>query len=226
MEQRDFIRGVHEEALLNALATLGTPSLKSIARVCGVADKRLYNLAKKPRDGHRFSAYEYNWLAVANWLFYRLEDCATSPLYSFETLIKEALRVDTEISQLSAPRLPANLSPDRKFILVEGKQYPTRRFRAWELPKPGEEIDPAVYPQLHPHARFVVLIRHEPQVFKICHQSSIFTVLQPIDEHGNFSSELVRIMGNNNLNLHGLNPYKLRPSHIEQIYSEQKESLA
>ena len=165
----------------------GTPTLKAIAAVFDIPSQRIYSVAKQPKDGEVYDAKVYNWEAIERFITRRLD--ADSGLATIEDVIDAALQKDLEFKDADGRRAANRGQGINQKIEVDGKEVALRKYKNFEM-----------------DADKPICLRKDANVYKIVMQTLTHTVLRPINEDGEFSSEMVKVISNSMLNMKGAGP--------------------
>lgn len=165
----------------------GTPTLKAIAAVFDIPSQRIYSVAKQPKDGEVYDAKVYNWEAIERFITRRLD--ADNGLATIEDVIDAALQKDLEFKDADGRRAANRGQGINQKIEVDGKEVALRKYKNFEM-----------------DADKPICLRKDANVYKIVMQTLTHTVLRPINEDGEFSSEMVKVISNSMLNMKGAGP--------------------
>lgn len=165
------------EQIAELLGILGAPSLKAVSMLLGVSSTRIYTVAKTPAQNDEYVQDEHNWHAVAQYCL------SKKPTMALGDIILAALAIDAELRR-----------NDKRYKTAEQVVYTTIN---------GENVVLRKYPEHDMAANKVVVLRDDPNLYKIVYQTLLCSVLQPVDADGNFISQQCRMVTNKVLNKNG-----------------------
>lgn len=200
--------------LMNAYTPDAYPSLKAFALVFNLAPDRLYGVAKTPKEGEVYNAKVYNWDAIERFITRRLDP--EKGWDDLETVVQKAMEIDADLKENDGRRVRGAL-PDSKLprINVEGKIMPVRKFKSFE-----ENFEPETGSHAHPSGIHTILLKGDPHVYAIVHQTAGYTCLRPINISGEYSSDFLKVISNSALNGVGFGPSNLTFENIKKKYAE------
>ena len=173
----------------------GQPSLKALAMIHGLNPVRLYAVAKTPKEGVLYDPKVYNWDAVGKFIARRFDE-GEGKFQSFEQVIDAALAADAEL-QLQDGRKSRGSKVEK--IELGDRTIPVRKWPSFEM-----------------EAGLNIVMRDDPQVYKIVYQTISHTVLVPVDAEGNVATSEVIVKSNGMLNFKGIPPTELEKAIAER----------
>lgn len=191
------------------METMGTPTLKAIAKVFDLNPVRLYSVAKQPKEGEVYDAHVYNWDAIERFINRRLD--ADKGLATLEDVIAKALEIDVELKETDGRRNRGNGVPYGAKIEVDGKMVAKRRFANFEMEN-GQ----------------LVTLKGDAEVYAIVLQTASHTVLRPVNSAAadDFKGNDVKVISNGMLNMKGTGPSGLEESIEKRFSGEYAKELA
>lgn len=199
-----------KNALEQVMENLGTPSLKAIAMVLGLAPVRIYYVAKQPKEGCVYDPHVYNWDAIARFVEKRFN--ADEGLATFADVVEAALKKDEELKLVDGRR--GSGSSAAKTTIVDGKTIALRKFANFEQ-----------------DAHMPICFKKDDAVYAIVLQTASHTVIRSISsfEPLIFNSEEVKVISNGMLNMKGVGPAAIEETakkRFERIAAEAAEAEA
>ena len=191
------------------METMGTPTLKAIAKVFDLNPVRLYSVAKQPKEGEVYDAHVYNWDAIERFIKRRLDP--DKGLETLEDVIQKALEIDAEL-KLQDGRRTSNRGEGGGYgakVEVDGKMVAKRRFESYEMEN-GQYI----------------CLKKDPEVYKIVMQTASHTVIRPVEADGEFKGNDIKVISNFMLNMRGIGPSALQAEVAKRFSGEYAQELA
>ena len=177
------------KTLQEVMKEKGTPTLKAIAMAHDLPPVRLYSVAKQPKEGEIYDAKVYNWDAIERFIARRFEE---GKFVNFEQVVEAALALDEEL-KLTDGRRTRRGGPAVEKKEIDGKMVQMRKHASFEK-----------------DAGMFIVLKGDPNVYKIVYQTITHTVLVPVDDKaGTVTSNAVVIKSNGMLNYKGVGPNEL-----------------
>lgn len=184
----DAVAPAYETRIEAIMAEKGEVTLKAIAGVFNIPAVRVYSVAKQPKEGVVYDSHVYNWEAIEKFVSRRLGQEGLPA--TLEEVIDQALIIDAELREADGRRAANRGYTGKKQIEVDGKMIPERRYS-------NHEID----------ANELVVLKKDPEVYKIVYQTRSHTVLVPVsDREGTIKSNMVKVISNFMINQRGMGP--------------------
>lgn len=101
------------------------PTLKAIAAAIGVPQRRIYTVAKQPKEGEVYDANVYNWDAINRFVTRRLDPDKGIPTH--EEVIYRAIELDKEFKN-NDRRKGTRAGTAAAVSLGNGRSVPGRKF--------------------------------------------------------------------------------------------------
>lgn len=171
-----------------------TPTLKALAHVHDLPPVRFYTVAKQPQEGKVYDPNVYNWDAVQRFIERRF-DAEDAKFSSLEEVVDAAIKADEEL------KLQDGRRGGKGGVKIE-------TFEA-EVKGEMKEVQKRKYPSLEKEANQPVVLKKDPNVYKIVFQTSTHTVLVPVNSKMEPKNDDVIIKSNLMLNLNAVPPTSL-----------------
>lgn len=196
----------NEMHVLDAVRECGgvVPSLKAFAMTLDVPVTRLNNIAKRPISGQVYDPDIPNWDALNVFFDGKISE---HPDMDMIALVKAAQENDATL-QATKGRRAAGAS-GANLIDVDGGKMPKRKSNRFEMGSDTETY---------------ICFKKDAGVYKIVYQTDGYTCLRPVNENGDFSMELVRVLSNGTLNIKCVPPTEMDKAIEERftgVYQER-----
>lgn len=187
----DMIQHISDAIKDAGLEPEKVPSLKAFSLALGVTVTKLNNTAKVPVPGQVYDPTVTNWDALNEYFKMKLKDVAC-PIKSMGELVQIAIEKQEWLDQSAVRRTGSTAGSN--LIDVDGGKMPRRKADMFEMGGEHESL---------------ICFKKDAGVYKMVYQTAGYTCVRAVDEDGNFTQELVRVVSNGTLNTKCVSPSEM-----------------